>query len=335
VLDSTANPLIATQFSTYESTNPSGTGSGLGCAVKADHSVWCWGSNYTEGLGSGNTNTSFNTPSAVQVVTNQTGTMNLSASKVYVDAYDGYLACAIDMSSGAWCWGYGNYGALGNGYTTNSSYAKKVVTTVGGTTQFTGVSQMAVVQDHACALKTDGTVWCWGSNGYGQLGIGSTSSTPYTVPQQVTALGSGAITQVMVQQNMSCAVDNAHNVWCWGYNYYGEVGIGTTTPNYVTTPAKVETTDAGPVFGGVSMVQTSANYYSTCALVTADSSIWCWGNASSSQGYTPQPYTESSNAITAVALMCDNGGSYPSFIDYQGHFHFGGSPQPSYQISCP
>jgi alpha-tubulin suppressor-like RCC1 family protein len=331
-----SSALVATQFSTYYSTYSSGTtGYGLGCAVKSDGSVWCWGGNSYGQLGNGNT-TVTSSPTALQVVTNTTGTTNLTGiSKVFVDGYNANVACAINGSGAVWCWGYGNYGALGNGYTFNYPYAKPVVTS--GTTQLTGVDQMSVSTDHVCAHKSDGTVWCWGNNSDGQIGQGNTTTASYLYPTQVTSLFS-SITQVSVGYYMSCALDNASDVWCWGLNNYGQVGTGSTTPSAVSSPTKVLTMTGGSAFGGNSQVEVGGySYsYSVCTLMSADGSLWCWGNYSgSANGYKPIPYAEQSNAISSVAILCDNGdGSYPSFIDFRGAFHYGGSTG-SPQVVCP
>jgi alpha-tubulin suppressor-like RCC1 family protein len=328
--------LVATQFDTYYSTYTSGTnGYGLGCAVDSAGAVWCWGSNGYGQLGNPSVATSSSSPGAVQVATNSTTTTFLTnMKKVWVDGYDGDVACAINGSGAVWCWGYGYYGALGTGYTFNYAYAKPVL--VSGS-QMTGVDQMSVANDHVCAHKTDGTIWCWGSNSYGQIGVGTSSSSnpTYLNPVQVTSLMTAGV-QVSVGQYVSCAVDTANDVWCWGYNSYGEIGQGVTTPSSYNSPQKVLAAAGGAAFGGVAQVQVGSYSYDTvCAILSADKSLWCWGSYASSSGYVPIPYTENSMAIDTVAYFGDNWSSDPSFIDYKGQFHFGGSESSSYQVTCP
>src|SRR5208283_5458147 len=83
-----------------------------------------------------------------------------------------------------------------------------------------------------CLLKSDGTVWCWGSNTYGQVGDGTT--TTRTTPVQVTALGNGNA-QISGNGYTNCARTSGGAVWCWGYNATGQLSNGTTsfTPNGV------------------------------------------------------------------------------------------------------
>ena len=85
--------------------------------------------------------------------------------------------CGVRSDGTLWCWGYNYYGQLGNGLTTDSASPVQV-TTLGAS-----VAQVSAQLPHTCARKTDGTLWCWGYNGYGQLGDGTTANR--TTPVQV------------------------------------------------------------------------------------------------------------------------------------------------------
>jgi alpha-tubulin suppressor-like RCC1 family protein len=84
-----------------------------------------------------------------------------------------------------------------------------------------GVTQIAVGQDHGCALAA-GEVFCWGEGGFGNLGQGNEidSDTALLVP------GLAGIVQIVAGYNYSCARDGAGDLWCWGYALDGELGDG-------------------------------------------------------------------------------------------------------------
>jgi len=77
-----------------------------------------------------------------------------------------------------------------------------------------------------CALKSNGTVWCWGANRVGQLGNGTTSEME-TTPVPVTALGS-TVAEIAISHTHGCARKRDGSMWCWGTNFAGQLGDGTT-----------------------------------------------------------------------------------------------------------
>ena len=118
---------------------------------------------------------------------------------------------------------------------------------------------------HTCALTGDGRVKCWGANWSGQLGTGTTEGT--SVPVNVSGLSSGVVA-VEVGQSYNCAVLQSGEVRCWGDNYYGQMGDGTTG-NDRLVPVTATVLPAAPLalaLGG----------FHTCALVAPDN-LLCWG----------------------------------------------------------
>jgi len=84
---------------------------------------------------------------------------------------------------------------------------------------------------HTCAVKTDGSLWCWGSNGYGQLGDGT--NTGRTTPVQIMSSG---VSSVSLGLWHTCAVKTDGSLWCWGTNWSGQLGDGSAwknTPVYI------------------------------------------------------------------------------------------------------
>ena len=131
----------------------------------------------------------------------------------------------------------------------------------------TGVAQLALADEHGCALMLDGTVECWGNTVEGQLGSGSLSGS--FTPVKVKGLTN--VTQLAVKATHSCAVLTNGELWCWGINEDGELGTGTTS--------EAEATPVKSLLDQVKMV--SISEYATCAL-RVDGTVWCWGGAADS-----------------------------------------------------
>jgi len=114
---------------------------------------------------------------------------------------------------------------------------------------------------HTCAVSGDGTLWCWGLNDSGQLGIGTAGDRdqPTLVPglTGVVAVSAGAA--------HTCAALDDGTAWCWGANGSGQLGDGTTTESLVPVP----------VIGLTNVVAVAAGGEHTCALTGQTS--WCWG----------------------------------------------------------
>jgi Alpha-tubulin suppressor and related RCC1 domain-containing proteins len=144
----------------------------------------------------------------------------------------GQSDCASTSDGSAWCWGVNDNGELGNGTTTASSGAVRVTRSSGG--NLTGVSTVTVaINVYSCARTTDGSAWCWGVNGSGQLGDGTTIERHRAV--RVTAAGGGnlaRVSSVSAGAYNTCARTNDGSAWCWGGNDSGQLGDGTTTDRH-------------------------------------------------------------------------------------------------------
>jgi len=174
------------------------------CALNASNAVVCWGANASGQLGDG-TASDRSVPVAA----------GLSATAI---SAGGFHSCAVTAAGAALCWGDNANGQVGDGTTTDRRTPSPV------TGLSSGVVAISAGRFHSCALTSSGSVMCWGYNGYGQLGNGSTtdSSTPVTVsglPAGIVSIVAGAF--------HTCAVTNAGTVHCWGYNSTGGLGNGT------------------------------------------------------------------------------------------------------------
>jgi alpha-tubulin suppressor-like RCC1 family protein len=222
-------------------------GENQSCAVTTGGGIKCWGFNGYGGLGDGTTT---NSAIPVDVVGLGSGVASVSAG--------GYHTCAVTTAGAVKCWGDNDAGQLGDGTTTNSAIPVDVVG-LGS-----GVASVSAGFDHSCAVTTAGGVKCWGAGGKGQLGDGT--STTSTTPVDVVGLGSG-VAFVSASSDDTCAVTTAGGVKCWGFNYWGQLGNGTTA----TSAIPVDVVGLGS--GAVSV---SAGYSQSCA-VTTGGGVKCWG----------------------------------------------------------
>ena len=189
------------------------TGSIHTCALSTSGGVWCWGFNGAGELGDGTT-TDRLTPVAVSGLSN-----GVSA----ITARGGHT-CALVTGAGVRCWGWNLHGQLGDG-TTTSRLTPVSVSGLSG-----GVAAISAGVIHSCALTTAEAVLCWGQNDYGQLGDGTTMIR--LTPVAVSGL-SGGVAAISAGGEHTCALTTADAVQCWGQNFYGQLGDGTTTDRLV------------------------------------------------------------------------------------------------------
>jgi alpha-tubulin suppressor-like RCC1 family protein len=204
-------------------------------------------------------------------------------------------------------WGSGGNGRLGTNDTTPNR--KTPITTFAGGTTW---KQISCGREHTAAIKTDGTLWTWGSGGNGRLGTNNTTtrSTPVT-----TFAGGNNWKQISCGREHTAAIKTDGTLWTWGFGTNGGLGDNTTTNR--NTPV---TTFAG----GTTWKSVSGGYNGTAAIKT-DGSLWTWGRNSSGQLGTNDT-TDRSTPITTfaggtnwkqVSLSADNG-NYTTAIKTDG-----------------
>lgn len=240
------------------------------CAVRSDGTAWCWGQNDKGQLGNG-TNTDSVTP--VQVV--GAGGAGFLSGVVSVAAGE-KQACARTTAGAVWCWGENNQGQLGDGTRTNRSTPAPVHGPE-GVGFLAGVASLDAGHDHLCAVRSDGTLWCWGDNADGKLGDGTTTDRDTPV-QVLGAGGSGSLTNVTEVdggERHTCAVRTDGTVWCWGKNDHGQLGNADTTD--VPTPVQVRGIGGAGFLAGAVRLGLGRN--SSCAIVS-DATVRCWGDNS-------------------------------------------------------
>lgn len=176
--------------------------------------------------------------------------------------------CAIDGNETVTCAGNNQWGTLGD-YSTEQRSRPVSVRDLSGTKQIVGGGGAT------CALAKAGAVTCWGDNRYGIIGTGSFNIDENTNRIPVTGLTDA--TQIAMEGPHVCAVTRNASVKCWGYNWFGQVGSGTTT--------RTETLGqgiTGEVTGITKARQVSVSASSSCALV-GDGDVLCWGDNSDGQ----------------------------------------------------
>ena len=220
------------------------------CAVLRSGRVACWGANFLAQLG--------DDPLPYSPVPLEVDGLDHPAVAVSAGARH---ACALTTEALVECWGANGYGQRGDPAFGSSS----APFTVGNL----GPSTLAVSAGsyHTCALDADGSIACWGSNFYGQLGNGSLFHSPAPVP--TTGL-SGRAALVTSGEGHTCALTETSLVECWGWNRFGQLGDGLL----------VDQPRAGAVSGLQAAGTAAAGGRHTCALLRSQSdtaSVVCWG----------------------------------------------------------
>ncbi len=188
-------------------------------------------------------------------------------------------ACALDAAGRFRCWGRSNEGQAGDGMLVGG----RMVPPENSPEPDIEFLSVAVSAQHACGVTTAGFLLCWGVNLEGQLGVdgpwfsGCDSRRCFPSPEQVPMLGWAAVT---VGARHTCAIRAEGQLYCWGDNRMGQLGVETSTPS-ATTPTRVPAPD-GSVWAEV-----VAAAEQTCALTRA-SALYCWGNnAGGRLGFAP------------------------------------------------
>jgi alpha-tubulin suppressor-like RCC1 family protein/uncharacterized protein YjdB len=227
------------------------------------------------------------TAGAVQCIGHGVAGSNTSGiSSGAISISSGYMnSCALMSTGGVKCWGDNWTGQLGDGTWLNKSPAVDVKDLTSGVTAITSGSQFS------CALLSTKTVKCWGANGYGQLGIGTTATR--NEPTQVLVGGQpiSDVASISAGYEHACAVLTNGEAMCWGRNTYGQLGDGTTSNKSVPTPVVSLGTTIRAISGGLDH---------TCAITTGGAAK-CWGhNTKGSLGNGT--FTDSSSPVNVVGL---------------------------------
>lgn len=219
------------------------------CALTEEGAAHCWGGNHA---GQTNETEAYRVPwpSPVQTPVRFTA---LTAGSAHT--------CGIDADGVAYCWGQGLYGQLGTGALVDRAATPAPVATE---TRFRTISAGGY---HTCGIATSGLAYCWGANNVAQLGAG-TDGDPVPAPVAVDA--SFTFEDVSAGFGHSCGVRTGGDAYCWGENWFGELG------NYVTGADPGARSPISIIAFGERFIRISAGHSFACALQD-QRELACWG----------------------------------------------------------
>lgn len=278
------------------------------CAISEDDKAFCWGYNNYGQLGDGTT-----TNSSAPVSVSTAGLLGGKTIKSIETG--GNFTCVIASDDLVYCWGYNNYGQLGNNTANSTPNPLPVAVSMTGVLSGKTVKSISMNEStmQVCVIASDNLAYCWGSNWDGQLGNGLTADSPIPVAVLTTGVLSGkTIKSISIHDFQACAIASDDLIYCWGNNFDYEFGIGTS--DMVANPPKAA------AYGG-SMASKTAKVIanagmSTCA-IASDDQAYCWGsngtyyrlgNNSTAYNYIPGPVTNT-GALSGKTLKTMSSGS--------------------------
>ena len=218
-------------------------------AIRSDGTLWAWGLNDKGQLGDGTT-VNKNVPTKIGTDTNW----------ATIDAF-GDNSMALKTDGSLWCWGNNYVGQIGDGNHGNG-IINTTPTHIGTDTDWVKIS----TGGRMYAIKSNATLWGWGYNVEGQLGVGNTN--PYYIPIQI---GTDTWIDISGGGNQTLAIKTNHTLWGWGFNKSGSLAIGPPDDAIITTPTQTgnNTADWAKVeIGGPS----------SSKMIKTDGSLWAMGN---------------------------------------------------------
>jgi alpha-tubulin suppressor-like RCC1 family protein len=217
------------------------------CAIRTDGSLWCWGEGTDGQIGDGG--------GVDRGVPQEIFPSSMPVDEVRSGQWH---TCARLVNGTTWCWGDNSTGNLGRPAGADQLTPIDVTATVGASTALT------IGDWFTCAHRANGSASCWGINGLGELGNGTTSNSAQPiqvgVPATITQIAAGC-------HRHACAVTTTGELYCWGDNSIGQLGDGGAG-GFRSTPARV--------LGVPPARQVTVGADGTCVL-TLDGEVWCWG----------------------------------------------------------
>jgi len=260
-------------------------------AIKTDGTLWMWGDGNTGVLGN---NSQIDRSSPVQTVSEGTNWKSIDVSSAHTSA--------IKTDGTLWLWGFGGCGELGNNNNGILNIRSSPIQTILGGENWQSVSTSAFI---TLATKTDGTLWGWGRNDVGQLGLGDTilRSTPTQMESNGTmwrSVSSGPF--------HSAGIKTDGSLWAWGNGLDGK--LGTNSDAFQSSPVQT-------ISGGTNWILVRAAHFNTRAIKT-DGTLWSWGNGFAGLLGDNGPFVNKSSPVQTIS-----GGTNWRFVS-SGSYSAGG-----------
>jgi alpha-tubulin suppressor-like RCC1 family protein len=242
--------------------------------------VYCWGGNSHGQLGNGASGAGVVSKVAVKV---QDSAGDLGS--VTNISSGGYHTCAWNKNEAgkAFCWGFNNYGQIGDN-SSDVDREKAVSIDFSGVISGKTIAQISAGYWHTCAVDSDGKVYCWGHNFYKQTGTDSSGNdvlSPVVVNENSVLTGK-TVVSVSTGRSHTCSVDDKGDVYCWGWNKYGQLGNGSTEDSG-SLAVKVDKDNSA--LKDIKADGIYLGYDHSCAVSVTEfeGNVYCWGSNSSGQ----------------------------------------------------
>lgn len=249
------------------------------CVLFDDGAVYCWGENEYGTLGRDHPSVAVRCPgSPAAYYCDPVPQRVADLGAVSRIAIGHAVACALQSDGRVVCWGDNTSGEFGRDVTTGAGQNRFPVMLESGAA-LTDVVQVGVAGATACALKNDGTVWCWGSNQACFLGLGATPTTEFVRTARAVSGLAAPVTQLAMGGGHVCALQaSVPAVYCWGSSTCRQAGVGTGTGDRCTPRGDAaflgRPTQIEGLFRATREVGVGDQH--TCALQD-NGAVWCWG----------------------------------------------------------
>ena len=302
-------------------------------ALASDGTVYGWGGNEHGQLGNDSYSTAY-TPVAVDM-------SGVLRNKMVVSVMVGdFTSIVLTSDNNLYTWGYNRFGELGNGSTSDSAYP--VAVNMSGSLYGKTVVEMGIGRESCLVLTSDGKLYTWGRNDYGQLGNNSYNAVYYPSPIYDSGVLNGkTIVQICAGYEHDLVLDSDGKMYSWGSNNYGQLGIGLMQNgdrgdqvSHYSTPVAVDMSGAL----ANEKVSTMSIGYDHSIVYTTDGNVFSWGwNASGQLGDGTQINRASPVAVNMSDVLRDKtiiavytGGNHSVALDSFGKLYSWGDVNYTY-----